>query len=107
MSLRKALIIHPEERVRASLKAQVSDVFEVTEVASRREALDALASAPPALVIAHHEGFRRLLRDLERHAPGATRAVVCGRDQEPVRRELVEIASEGYHFFTVDGSPSS
>src|SRR5919197_2755181 len=104
MSLRKALIIHPEERVRASLKAQVSDVFEVTEVASRREALDALASAPPALVLSHHSEFKRLLRDLEKHAPGAVRAVLCERSDDEVRRELVQIASEGYHFITIDGS---
>ncbi|HZA52053.1 MAG TPA: hypothetical protein VE549_15010, partial [Myxococcaceae bacterium] len=101
------MIIHPNETARATLRAQLADVFDVVAVDSRKQALDAIANAEPAFVIAHHDGFRRLVRDLEKSAPGAVRAVICFPGDETIRRELVDIAADGYAFFTVDGSPDS
>lgn len=99
--MRCVLIIHPDEARRRELRAALGDV-EVLEAATREAALPALRNKAPTLIVSHHEGFRRLLRDLERHVPGATRAVLFPANDEPMKRALVDVAAQGYEFLTID-----
>lgn len=97
---RRVLIIHADEARRRELRALLAGE-EVTEVASRQQAAPLLAELAPCLVVSQPADFKRLLRDLERHAPGATRAVLCPPN-EAQRQELVDVAAQGYDFVTVD-----
>src|SRR5688500_12639207 len=107
MSLRRALIIHPDASVRTELRLELDGVYDVVEVSDRAEALAALAATPPAFVICHTDGIKKTLRDLERHAPGAFRAVVCPAEDERMRQHLVELSTEGHVFITLDGTRES
>ena len=99
--MRRVLIIHPDEARRRVLRAALGAV-EVVEAATRESAMPLLRAKAPTLVVSHHDGFRRLLRDLERHVPGATRAVLCPAADEAMRRTLVDAATQGYDFLTID-----
>lgn len=98
-SPRRILIVHPDEQRRRELRDLLTGE-QVIETASRQEATQYL-SWPPTHVVSHHGEFSRLLKDLERHVPGATRAVLCPDDEEQ-RQELVDVAARGYEFVTLD-----
>ncbi|MBL8923582.1 MAG: hypothetical protein JNJ54_32305 [Myxococcaceae bacterium] len=98
-SPRRILIVHPDEQRRRELRDLLTGE-EVIEAASRQEAAQYL-SWPPTHVVSHHQEFGRLLKDLERHVPGATRAVLCPDDEEQ-RQALVDVATRGYEFVTLD-----
>jgi hypothetical protein len=99
MTARPVLVIHTDAARRNELKALLRG-REVLEASSRAEAVPLLSQKSLALVLSQPVEFRRLLRDLERHAPGTPRAVLYAGDAETLR-QLAELASEGYEFFTV------
>lgn len=99
--MRCVLIIHPDETRRREIRAAMGEI-EVLEAASRESAVPILKARAPSLVVSHHLDFKRLLRDLERHAPGATRAVLCPQDNHSLRSALVDVAAHGYDFETLD-----
>lgn len=100
-TLRHVLVVHPDEARRRALRAVLGEVeVEVLEAATRDEAAPLLTTTL-SLVISHHQDFKRLLRDLDRHAPAAVRAVLCPED-EGLKAALVELAAQGYDFVTVD-----
>ncbi len=74
---------------------------EVLEAATREAAVPLLKAKAPSLVVSHHHDFKRLLRDLDRHAPSATRAVLCPPGDE-YRTSLADVATQGYEFETLD-----
>lgn len=98
-SPRRILIVHPDEARRRELRELLAGEH-VIEAATRQEANQHL-TWPPTHVVAHHAEFSRLLKDLERHVPGATRAVLCP-DDEGERQQLVDVAARGYDFVTLD-----
>jgi hypothetical protein len=98
-SPRRILIVHPDEQRRRELRDLLAGE-QVVEAATRQEATQYL-SWPPTHVVSHHAEFSRLLKDLERHVPGATRAVLCP-DDEGERQQLVDVAARGYDFVTLD-----
>ncbi len=99
MTVRPVLVIHGDAARRSEVKALLPGC-EVLEAATRAEAVPLLSRHALALVLSQAGEFRRLLRDLERHAPGTPRAVLYPGDAETLR-QLAELASEGYEFFTV------
>lgn len=102
MSPRLVLIIHPQPEVRARLIAILgAGENEYLEAASRREA-GALLTPPPSLVVSHHEEFKKLIADLERKAPGATRVVLTPPEDPEVHEELESIAAGGFDFLSLD-----
>lgn len=102
MSPRAVLIIHPQPEVRSLLKASLGELGnEYLEASSRREAA-AFLSPPPSLVISHHHEFKKLLADLERKAPGATRVVLAPGSDAGALEELEAIAAAGFDFLTLD-----
>lgn len=102
MSARPVLIIHSQPSVRAQLREILGErENEFLEAASRKEAA-AFLSPPPSLVISHHEEFKKLIADLERKAPGATRVVVAPPEDGEVLGELEAIASGGFDFLTLE-----
>ncbi len=100
MSTRSVLLVHPDEAKRREVRGWLVGA-EVVEVATRDEARQALQRGAPALLLAHHADFKRLLKDLERAAPAAARAVLCP-DDAGVRASLAKLVAEGYDFVTVD-----
>lgn len=102
MATRPVLIIHGDSRRRFELRRLLPQ-REVLEADCRESAVPLLARGALSLVLAQPHGFRRLLRDLERQTPGTPRAVLCPDDPE-VRRELFDLASEGYDFVTIPES---
>lgn len=101
MSPRPVLIIHPQLEVREQLKAILGqNENEYLEASSRKEA-GALLSPPPSLVISHHEDFKKLIADLERKAPGATRVVLAPPGDSEALEELESIAAGGFDFLTL------
>ncbi|MFP2932112.1 hypothetical protein ACLESO_44500, partial [Pyxidicoccus sp. 3LG] len=80
--------------------------YEILEAANRQEAVEFLARTTPVLVLTHPEPFPRLLKDLERHAPRAIRAVLCPRDSPRTHHNLVDVAAAGHMFFTLEDEPS-
>lgn len=105
MQPRRVLIIHPSVSRRSQLRALLRE-HEVVEAATREEALKRLPQLSPSVVLSHHLEFRKLLRDLERHAPKAVRAVLCPMTNEEARRNLVDVAAEGHQFVTLDDTTS-
>lgn len=102
MSARPVLIIHSQPEVRAQLREILGErENEFLEAASRKEAAP-LLSRPPSLVIAQHDDFKKLLADLERKAPGATRVVLAPADDADVLDELEAIAAGGFDFLTLE-----
>lgn len=102
MSARPVLIIHSQPAVRAQLREILGErENEFVEAASRKEAAPFL-SPPPSLVISHHEDFKKLIADLERKAPGATRVVVAPPEDDEVLDELEGIAAGGFDFLTLE-----
>jgi hypothetical protein len=101
-SPRTVLIVHPDSQKRRALRELVP-LAHVLEAESRQDAVAVLQRTKPSHVLSHHDDFKRLVKDLERHAPGATRAVLCGSD-EGVRQALVDVAAQGYDFLTIDDS---
>lgn len=102
--MRCVLIVHPDEARRRDLREAMGGEVEVVEAATREAAVPLLKAKAPNLVVAHHHDFKRFLRDLERHVPGATRAVLCPRGDEALRAALVDVATHGYDFETLDES---
>ena len=73
MSARRVLLIHPLSAERARLRAILGETGnQYVEASSRKEA-GPLLSPAPSLVVSHHADFKKLIADLERKAPGATR----------------------------------
>ena len=103
MLLRSVVVVHPDEASRSRLQELVG-VAQSRGAASRHEALPLLEQRAPSVVITHHSFLKRLIRDLEQLAPGATVAVLCGDDDQDLKQSLVGIASDGYEFVTVDES---
>jgi hypothetical protein len=102
MSPRPVLIIHAQAEVREQLRIILGEEEnEYLEAASRREAAP-LLSRPPSLVISHFDEFKKLIADLERKAPGATRVVLSPPGDADAREELESIASGGFDFLTLD-----
>lgn len=99
MSPRPILIIHADADRRQALRALLAE-REVLEAANRAQALPLLSRGDLSLVLSQALEFRRLLRELERRAPGTPRAVLCPDDAEALH-QLSELASEGYDFSTV------
>ena len=100
MSARRVLIIHPLEETRARLKATLG-ANDYVEAATQREAAAALCP-PPSLVIAHHQDFKRLIKELDRKAPGAIRVVLSPSGDPEALEELEGLAAAGYDFLTVE-----
>lgn len=98
MESRLVLILHPDDSVRRALREGIQPL-PVIEACSRQEAVDVLSRVQPMFVVMHHEGARKVLRDIERHAPGTVRVVLCP-DELEAKRELLEVA-EGLEFATV------
>lgn len=102
MSPRPVLIIHSQPEVRAQLREILGErENEFLEAASRKEAAPFL-SPPPSLVISQHDDFKKLIADLERKAPGATRVVLAPADDADVLDDLETIASGGFDFLTLE-----
>lgn len=100
MSARRVLIVHPLEEMRARLKA-VLGRNEYLEAATPRDAVQWLSPAP-SLVVAHHQGFKKLLKDLDRQAPSAIRVVLSPAGEPRGLAELEALAAAGYDFLTVE-----
>lgn len=98
---RRVLVIHPDARRRDALRAALAGA-DITVAADRAEVTPRLEALAPAVVIAHAHDFRKLLRDLERSAPGALRAALLPPGDETARRTLVSLAAEGFDFVTLD-----
>lgn len=98
--IRTVLLVHPDEAKRREVRSWLAGA-DVVEAANRPAALEVLQRTPPAFVFLHYEEVRRLLRDLERHAPAAVRAVLCPDDAQ-LRASLARVVAEGYDFITVD-----
>lgn len=98
---RTVLIVHPDSEKRRSLRALVRGQ-EVVEAESRQQAVALLSATRPSSVVTHHEDFKKLVRDLERHAPGASRAVLVPAHNHGAREALVDVAALGYDFLTID-----
>jgi hypothetical protein len=100
-TVRKVLVVHPDDARRRALCTLLGEVeVEVLEAATRDEAGPLLTSTL-SLVVSHHQDFKKLLRDLDRRAPAAVRAVLCPAD-EAVQAALVELAAQGYDFVTLE-----
>ncbi|WP_164017323.1 response regulator [Pyxidicoccus trucidator] len=104
VTTRAVLVVHPDAECRTQLRSVLAG-YEVFEATNRQEAVEFLARAPPALVLTHPEPFPRLLKDLERYAPRAIRAVLCPRDSPRTHHNLVDVAAAGHMFFTLDDAP--
>ncbi|MCP3141253.1 hypothetical protein LXT23_28395 [Pyxidicoccus sp. QH1ED-7-1] len=104
MTTRAVLVVHPEVERRMQLRAVLAG-YEVLEAANRQEAVEFLARTTPVLVLTHPEPFPRLLKDLERYAPRAIRAVLCPRDNPRTHHGLVDVAAAGHMFFTLEDEP--
>ncbi len=102
MGPRNVLIIHPQLEVRSLLKAILGQsAHTYLEAASRKEAVPFLRP-PPSLVISYHADFKKLLVDLERKAPGATRVVLAPNADADALEELEALAAAGFDFLTLD-----
>ncbi len=102
MSPRAVLIIHPQPQVRSILKAVLGERGNVyLEACSRKEAAP-FFSPPPSLVIAHHDDLKKLLTELDRKAPSATRVVLAPTADVEALKELEAIAAAGFDFLTLD-----
>ncbi|XXF75879.1 PilZ domain-containing protein [Myxococcaceae bacterium GXIMD 01537] len=97
------LIVHPDPALRAGLVAALAP-RRIVAVSSRLEASRPLAERAPDIVLADATGARKLLQDLDRLAPRAMRVFLCPKAREEALGELVEVASQGYEFHTVDSS---
>jgi hypothetical protein len=98
-SNRRVLVIHPDAQRRQDLALALGGL-EVQEAANRKDAATWM-NDELSLVVSHHHDFKKLLRDLDRRAPSAVRAVLCPHD-EVTRAGLIEVAAQGYDFLTVD-----
>lgn len=105
VTTRAVLVVHPEAERRMQLRSVLAG-YEILEAANRQEAVEFLTRTTPVLVLTHPEPFPRLLKDLERYAPRAIRAVLCPRDNPRTHHSLVDVAASGYMFFTLDDEPS-
>ncbi|MBZ4417011.1 hypothetical protein [Myxococcus sp. RHSTA-1-4] len=105
VTTRAVLVVHPEAERRIQLRAVLAG-YEILEAANRQEAVEFLTRTTPVLVLTHPEFFSRLLKDLERYAPRAIRAVLCPRDNPRTHHSLVDVAAAGHMFFTLDDEPS-
>jgi len=95
------LIVHPDPMVRAGLVAALAP-RQIVAVSSRDDAARTLAERVPDVVLADAMEARRFIRDLDRLAPRAMRVFLCPKTQTEAMRELVDVASEGHEFHTVD-----
>lgn len=98
MESRLVLVLHPDAATRQELCALVQPL-PTAAASTREEALALLARAHPSFVILPHALARRVLRDVERHAPDAERLVLCP-DEAEARFALLEVA-EGHEFTTL------
>lgn len=95
------LIVHPDPMVRAGLVAALAP-RQIIAVSTRDDAARTLAERVPDVVLADAMEARRFIRDLDRLAPRAMRVFLCPKSQSDAMRELVDVASEGHEFHTVD-----
>lgn len=101
VTTRAVLVVHPEAERRTQLRSVLAG-YEIFEASNREEAVEFLKKSTPVLVLTHPDPFPRLLKDLERHAPRAIRAVLCPRDNARTHHSLVDVAAAGHMFFTLD-----
>lgn len=101
--MRCVLIVHPDAARRREIRESLGDV-EVLEAAGHADAVALLKARRPTVVVAHHQGFKRLMRDFERYVPDASRAALCPSGDAAARQELVDFAAHGYDFETLDES---
>ncbi|WP_163996869.1 hypothetical protein [Pyxidicoccus caerfyrddinensis] len=105
VTTRAVLVVHPDAERRTQLRSVLAG-YEIFEASNREEAVEFLKKGAPVLVLTHPDPFPRLLKDLERHAPRAIRAVLCPRDNVRTHHSLVDVAAAGHMFFTLDDEPS-
>ncbi len=98
---RTVMIVHPDSEKRRALCALVRNQ-RVVEAESRQQAVALLSELRPSSVVSHHDDFKKLVRDLERHAPGASRAVLLPSNDDGARESLIDVAALGYDFQTID-----
>jgi hypothetical protein len=101
------LIVHPDPVLRAGL-AEALAPRKIVAVGSRDDATRTLAEGVPDIILADAVGARKFIQAIERLAPRALRVFLCpGGTQAEALQELVDVASEGHEFHTMDLSVAS
>jgi hypothetical protein len=100
------LIVHPDPELRAGL-AEALAPRKIVAVSSRDDATRTLAQGVPDIILADAVGARKFILALERLAPQALRVFLCPGAQAEAMQELVEVASEGHEFHTMDLTAAS
>jgi len=96
------LIVHPDPELRAGL-AEALAPRKIVAVSSRDDATRTLAEGVPDIILADAVGARKFIQAIERLAPRALRVFLCPGGATPeAMQELVDVASEGHEFHTMD-----
>jgi len=96
------LIVHPDPELRAGL-AEALAPRKIVAVSSRDDAARTLAEGVPDIILADAVGARKFIQAIERLAPRALRVFLCPDRATPeAMQELMDAASEGHEFHTMD-----
>lgn len=95
------LIVHPDPKFRAELVEALAP-RKIVAVSSNDDATRTLAEGVPDVILADAVGARKFIHALERLAPRALRIFLCAEAQTDAMQELVDVASEGHEFHTVE-----